>query len=818
MDNLDGQELQKQLAEARRQLREATRLAGSEKKRADSAEQRAESEKRRADREKNRANKQEGLLQRTTLDEYIEACHNLVYTKLNVEPDPTKTTTGSIPQPYGKYFPQRLLPWTDFLDEQTEMLSIVYEHFDQRKRLFDSLHYLETIGNKVLRTPIGNEKMLETFLHNCVEEPVRCIIYELSRSRRFQRKLKIGKGISFENHITALNDPVYAGRDRNPTQPPPPPMPQGLEQGEEPPRTPNPTEGPPRLNPDQICIYRHEEGGTESRFLIAVSEYKPPHKLSLQQLRAGLKETNMVKVVENNKIPNEEKAKFEHHATELVASAVTQTFHYMIRSGLAYGLLTTGEGIVFLKIDWNKPETAYYHLADPVEEVATHRKLRSCSAVSQYLGFHLLALSNYTYREQDIRDQAVHNLQTWSTDFRKAASTVPKKQRNPPQAVSYPPRNYGNVDRTVPSPKRRRLNPDDEHTNLVTGGVDDDDDDSDDDYKESGRSGPRNRPNPSGQQPSRKSARLAERHPENTESGDASQGARTRGCGGRDNDRKEYEGKPHQDLEYCTQKCVLGLVKGDVLDPDCPNIRLHQHRDNQSGIANTNSGHPISHSEFLQLLSRQLKCTLDYGITSLGVNGARGVLFKVTLLTYGYTFVSKGTVQAFIPYLEHEARVYERLKDVQGVHVPVFLGAIDLQPLGRRYFYDFHTDIVYLCLLSWGGLSLGDSQHPDRLALRTMAVEAMKAIHQQGVVHKDARYENTLFNPQTGRIMLIDFERSQFVDISRSTLSPLEPNKRRRVQDWKGRTKSVRDSSGNDLPPRNRDDFLADLAGLEAAF
>ncbi|KAK8036707.1 hypothetical protein PG994_015204 [Apiospora phragmitis] len=33
----------------------------------------------------------------------------------------------------------------------------------------------------------------------------------------------------------------------------------------------------------------------------------------------------------------------------------------------------------------------------------------------------------------------------------------------------------------------------------------------------------------------------------------------------------------------------------------------------------------------------------------------QSVLFKVTLLAYGYTFISRGTVQAFIEDLGHEA-------------------------------------------------------------------------------------------------------------------------------------------------------------------
>ena len=749
--------------------------------------------------ERQRAERAEVQLLPTTLDEYIKACHDLVYTNLKIQLDPEKTTTGSIPPPYAKFFPRRLRPWADYLDKQCEILSNVYLHFPIEEQLFDNRNYLEILGNKVGIAPLADEKMLETFLHNCVEDPVRCIIYELSKSREFQEVLKIGHGIKFENHIKALSDTSYEVASRQPQQPPPPLPPQEPEQVEERPRTPNPVKDPPRLRPDQICVYRYEKEGTEMRSAIAISEYKPPHKLSLPQLRAGLRELDMMEVVANHKIPVDEGAKFYHYATELVASAVTQTFHYMVKTGLAYGLLTTGEGIVFLKIDWDDPQTLYYHLAEPAEEVAAHQNYRSCSAISQYLGFHLLALSDYSYRGQDVRDRATSGLHTWTADFRKAASTIPGDQRTPPQSSpAFIPSVYLSVDRRVPR-RSRRLQGDSEHGSGAVIRR------SDDDGDEEGRRHPNdpNTPSPTERQASRRSARVAGRHP-NSKGG--SQGAG--GGGGRTardqgNDRSKFEGMPHRDLAYCTQNCLLGLVNGDVFDSDCPNLKLHQHQSNDSSVVNADTRHSISHYNFLQLLSRQLKCTLDYGITSLDITGARGALFKVTLLGYGYTFISKGTVQVFVPDLEHEGQVYERLKDVQGVHVPVFLGAIDLRSLGRTYYYDFRIDIVHLSFMSWGGLALRNGRDLDRnkSTLEPMAVKAIRAIHQRGVLHKDARYENMLFNPQIGRVMLIDFERSQLLDPPRSTLA-----KRRRVLDPKGRIKSV--DYG----------FLNDLAGVRAAF
>ncbi|KAG6182100.1 hypothetical protein E4U36_003558, partial [Claviceps purpurea] len=41
---------------------------------------------------------------------------------------------------------------------------------------------------------------------------------------------------------------------------------------------------------------------------------------------------------------------------------------------------------------------------------------------------------------------------------------------------------------------------------------------------------------------------------------------------------------------------------------------------------------------------------------------------------------------------------------------------------------------------------------------------ALKAVHNEGVLHCDVRWENVLFNPETKGIMVIDFERAELLD------------------------------------------------------
>ncbi|KAL8906903.1 MAG: hypothetical protein Q9171_006082 [Xanthocarpia ochracea] len=80
----------------------------------------------------------------------------------------------------------------------------------------------------------------------------------------------------------------------------------------------------------------------------------------------------------------------------------------------------------------------------------------------------------------------------------------------------------------------------------------------------------------------------------------------------------------------------------------------------------------------LTLVVKQLRTTLDKNITNLKVHGARGVLFKITLESHGYTFVGKGTIGVFVSDSKHEGVVYNRMRSLQGKSIPVYLGNIVL--------------------------------------------------------------------------------------------------------------------------------------------
>ncbi|KAG6052802.1 hypothetical protein E4U17_005401 [Claviceps sp. LM77 group G4] len=256
-------------------------------------------------------------------------------------------------------------------------------------------------------------------------------------------------------------------------------------------------------------------------------------------------------------------------------------------------------------------------------------------------------------------------------------------------------------------------------------------------------------------------------------SGYCTDGRNIRGQSAKNTKNQLSGGRKHraQDWPYCSQRCLLGLIRGDELDWSCPNVTLHcQGKASEAG--HIHNRHSISHSEWLSLLWDQFQQPFDVGITYEGVFGARGRFFKVTLLAYGYTFVSKGAVSAHVKHLQHEAEMYKQLEPIQGAHVPVFLGAIDLRTMRKNFWFDFGIHVVHMMFLSWAGHHIEQDKmvrfEIPRSRLIEQAEQAIESVHGRGVLHGDVRWENVLFNPETSDVMVIDFERAGLLDKSRT--------------------------------------------------
>ncbi|KIE00682.1 Protein kinase-like domain protein, partial [Metarhizium majus ARSEF 297] len=685
-------------------------------------------------------------MRKTTLKEYIEACHD-VFLQFSVQQNKSLTSKGSITNPSGKTCPTNIVPWTGFLTEQMHHLDELFGSFPLYERLFDSKHWLSRLGGKVSRE-IANEKMLEKFMHLAIEDPVQSIIKQLV-NKNILVQYRIGRGVIFENHPSAISDVALGDDNRVPAPPQAPARPASTFSQ--------------KLRPDQICVYRNvnEAASMEERNLLLIEEYKAPHKLTADQLRAGLRQKIDIleDIVNNPKVPKEEEdpqAYYEYYAKALTAAAITQTYHYMIEGGVSYGILTNGEATVFLKVDWNSPDTVLYHVAEPKEEIPFQSELISCTAVSQYLSFILLALSQRDQervQNQEMRERVKSRLKKWTrVDEETLRNVTPVK--TPPSApkTPYEPSTYGNIDRTPevfrskPKPPVRGDRPAREAARRRSPSSSDDEAEED---------------SPGSPSPSVRRTR--------------SRGRATRGRGarGRQNTSQSRgaasSGNSTRGEQYCTQKCLIGLVNGDFLDTRCPNVSRHMGNRPAPSDMKAKAYHPVNHATWLELLREQWKKSLDDGITNLNISGASGALFRVTMLRYGYTFIGKGTPAPLIKYLRHEAAVYKRLQDMQGTSIPVFLGTVDLRPMNKIYYYDHRVYIVHVTFFSWGGRRLSSLELPGGLDKRLTdgACQAIRAMHGKGVIHNDIRDPNMLYNPDTKRIMIIDFDRASIVEASR---------------------------------------------------
>ena len=96
-----------------------------------------------------------------------------------------------------------------------------------------------------------------------------------------------------------------------------------------------------------------------------IIEYKPPHRLSTETLKAGLKDLDPLDTIHRVKISNDKTTNYIENSETAVAIMIAQVYTYMIDSGIQYAYLTTGEAFVFLYTQEQDRTTMYYHLAMP---------------------------------------------------------------------------------------------------------------------------------------------------------------------------------------------------------------------------------------------------------------------------------------------------------------------------------------------------------------------------------------------------------------------------------------------------------------------
>ncbi|PCG88212.1 Lipopolysaccharide kinase [Penicillium occitanis (nom. inval.)] len=403
----------------------------------------------------------------------------------------------------------------------------------------------------------------------------------------------------------------------------------------------------------------------------------------------------------------------------------------MIQEGLEYSYITNGLALVLLRVPYDDPSTLYYYPCEPNREVnvddsASFRE--PATTIGRVLCLCLMSFQSQV-RDQSWRNAARSQLHIWKTSFDHTRSQIPDEelQEVPPDS-QYPSSESTGSEYFPSSPlestsgQTRRISSRSRGTCMdvevpQTESMDSSDSDTNPAAHGRKRGFSQIMSSPSSQ-------RSATRPADSTHPGDQ---------------RQQHTSR------FCTQRCLLGLQQKGILDGSCPNVHLHR-------LGHQGNRHVIDANKLVQLLKDQLDQDLDHNCTPFGVCGSYGAPFKITCAAYGYTLVGKGTTDKLWKEVSREVEVYQVLRKVQGLAVPVFLGAIDLNMI---YFLHGVGEIRHMLLMAWGGRELGTDERLTEISRSTAL------IHKLGVVHGDLRLQNMLWNDELGRVMIIDFHRSE---------------------------------------------------------
>ena len=119
----------------------------------------------------------------------------------------------------------------------------------------------------------------------------------------------------------------------------------------------------------------------------------------------------------------------------------------------------------------------------------------------------------------------------------------------------------------------------------------------------------------------------------------------------------------------------------------------------------------------------------------LDIRSSRDALLKATLSLHRYTVPAKYNLTRVVEYLWHEAAAYSRLRPIQGIYIPLYLGSIDL---AHPYSYGGIAYIEHMMLwsLSSQPLDLMLRKIESRL-LSCQGKESFSAMHRPDNIHKD---------------------------------------------------------------------------------
>ena len=660
-----------------------------------------------------------------------------------------KTTATNVSK---KMYPRSLRPWADFAARHATTFAAIRETLGDAP-LFMSPHNIEGVRKRLCRTQaIADEADTRQFIDTAIEEPVMAVVSAYLQTLRPDTP----RSVQFQSN--AYNKIREGGGTTN---------------------TVSPSKD---LQPDRWVFVVDDQ--TKEASSIAVGEVKPPHKVKMATLKkvmaAVRPDSFFSEAIWNLQAEEAEAQKAEAQASSqaatttssnsatlaripgqvLVAQALCQAYYYIILSGCEYGYLLTGDNLVLLRVTENAPHELLYHCAHfPVPHVTdadarrleNHGQRQPHATVVAHLASLCIWASETTAREIE-----------WVNAIKETALRWPTADERKERTLAL----------------RGRLGDD--------GGGDGNDGDGEGGVGGSGSSpgGPGSAGGPSGAGHGPLSTPRLPMPPGQRKRGRSP--TRKRGMAGQDAELgwpsppppppppppPQKRGPFYYETKlppYCTQACLLGLVRGLPLDKNCPNVALHRARwqtHNGNGNAKAQAANDIN--DFHQLtvaalgerIGAQMRASLSTNCECLlrtGQWGRYGVLFKLAVADYGYTFVGKSVEKNNVGVLRHEAAVYRSLQPLQGVLIPVFLGIVDMQ---REVTLNNLAEVTHLMLMSYAGPTVQSPklQVPADVDLDAEIDRTLQDLEHEGYYDEDVRPANMAWNAEVGRVMHFDFD------------------------------------------------------------
>lgn len=346
---------------------------------------------------------------KTDLLELLHHLHSLLFqnapipegTLLEREADQGKPPGGTADE-IDPLRPDKLRAWTSFSSEQDEIWQHILESSFASERLFPPVRTLQS-----RRTgPYGGRYAgIQSFISSITQRVdlyVQSIVRAIADNTALRSRFKLKGTFDPSNDFSSLITQYY------PSPPGPDKTPLEIKRA---------NCGRPLHN--QVCAYNSpgDRSATNHAVPAFIATYKSL-RLTLHDIRNGLEDMDLDSVTPKSSI-EDDKARCRRK----VAAAISHVVSYMVRAGLEFGYITTGEAWIFLRVP-DDPRTVLYHLSIPEIDVRNsmgytanqyqpHHGL-CLTAAGQLAAFTLQAFQKNP-RVYSWREWAVAAMKTWQS-------------------------------------------------------------------------------------------------------------------------------------------------------------------------------------------------------------------------------------------------------------------------------------------------------------------------------------------------------------------------------------------------------------------